>query len=89
MLIPEEQQDMIWMVPYLNGVPVSISEKTRLKKYLKISPLSLNLPLQPFGWTGFIRATKDFMGTNFFQFIMLLSGGLSAFHYQKVLAVVG
>ena len=48
MLIPKEQQDMIWMVPYLNGVTVSISEKMCLKEYLKISPLSLNLPLQPF-----------------------------------------
>ena len=88
-LIPEEQQKFVWMVPYLNGVSLSATERNRLKEYLAVDPINLELPLQAFDWHSFIAAIKDFMGANFFPFMMLLAGGLSAFHYQKLLSVVG
>lgn len=87
--IPEDEQKFIWLIPFLNGVPVSVSEKTRLKQYMNAVQPTLDLPFQPFDWLDFIQAVKKFMGSNFFQFIILLAGGMSAFHYQKVLSVVG
>lgn len=89
MRIPEEEQQVVWMVPYLNGVPVSTTEKTRLKQFLNAVPVTLDLPLEPFDWFGFLEAVKTFMGRNFLEFVMLLAGGMSAFHYQKMLSVVG
>ena len=77
------------MIPYLNGVPVSVGEKTRLKQYLNAVPVTLEFPLEPFDWLDFIQAVKAFMGRNFLEFVMLLAGAMSAFHYQRVLSVVG
>ena len=88
-LIPEEHQKFVWMVPYLNGVAVSATERNRLEEFLTVSPIHVELPLRQFDWPNFVAATKDFMGANFFPFMMLLAGGLSAFHYQKLLSVVG
>ena len=39
------------------------------------------------GWI--LQVVKKIHGQDFFQFIMLLAGGMTAFHYQKVLSVVG
>lgn len=60
-----------------------------LKEYLKSTPLKIEIPLPFFEWTGFLAECKDFMGENFMQFVMFLARGLSAFHYQRVLGVVG
>lgn len=40
-------------------------------------------------WFLFMKAAKNFMKNNFYQFICLLSGAVSAFHYEKVLSVIG
>ena len=68
---------------------MSISERSRLKQYLNALPVTIDLLLVPFDWWDFIREVKTFMGRNFLQFILLLARGMSAFHYQTVLSVVG
>lgn len=88
-VIPEEEHEMIWMIPYLNGVPASIVEKTKLKQFLTTVPVMSEMPRELFDWPDFVQTVKTFMGRNFLEFVMLLAGGLSAFHYQKVLSVVG
>ena len=77
------------MIPYLKGLPGSMMEKTRLKQFLTAVPVTSEMPRGEFDWSDFIEAVKTFMGKNFLEFVLLLSGGLSAFHYQKVLSVVG
>ena len=69
-------------------MPVSVSEKTRLKQYMNAVPPTLDLPFQPFDWLDFASG-KKIHGQDFIQFIMLLAGGMSAVHHQKVLSVVG
>ena len=88
MLIPVEEQTYILMTPYLQGL-FSSSEKSHLREYTKVAPVPFPLPLECFDWSSFIKSARDFMGPNFMQFLMLLAGSLSAFHYQKVLSVVG
>lgn len=51
--------------------------------------LMSEMPRELFDWPDFVQTVKTFMGRNFLEFVMLLAGGLSAFHYQKVLSVVG
>lgn len=77
------------MIPYLKGLPGSMIDKTRLKQYLTAVPVTCEMPREVFDWLDFIKAVKTFMGKNFLEFVMLLSGGLSTLHYQKVLSVVG
>ena len=36
-----------------------------------------------------MKEAKKVMGKHFCQFVMLLAGGISAFHYQKVIEIVG
>lgn len=36
-----------------------------------------------------MKAAKKFTKNNFYQFICLLSGAASAFHYEKVLSIIG
>ena len=36
-----------------------------------------------------MKAEKKFTKNNFYQFICLLSGAASAFHYEKVLSIIG
>ena len=88
MLIPVEEQTYILMTPYLQGL-ISSSEKSLLREYSKVVPVPLSIPLEHFDWSTFMESAREFMGPNFLQFIMLLAGALSAFHYQKVLSVVG
>ena len=88
MLIPVEGQTYILMTPYLQGL-ISSSEKSLLREYSKVVPVPLSIPLEHFDWSTFMESAREFMGPNFLQFIMLLAGALSAFHYQKVLSVVG
>ena len=61
-----------------------------MKEYARNLPIDFHTPLRPFDWTQLIiREAKEFMGENFQQFIMLLAGGISAFHYDKVIKIVG
>ena len=87
-LIPEEDWDFIFMPPLLNGMNIPNNDSL-LKEYLHSTPLKMEVPIPFFDWTCFFAQCKEFMGPNFFQFVLFLSGGLSAFHYQGVLEVVG
>lgn len=90
MLIPEEEKQYIWMVPHLVGIPHSSSSgDPLLREYLKSTPPIIELPLRQFNWLLFMKAAKKFTKNNFYQFICLLSGAASAFHYEKVLSVIG
>ena len=88
MVIPQEAHKYVWMIPHLAGVPISPMD-TLLKEYLKVSPLTIAVPLGQFSWSLFIKAAKLFTKNNFSQFLLLLAGAISAFHYEKVLAIVG
>ena len=88
-LIPPEDQTYVWMAPYLEGLANSSSQKSLLSVYVKVAPVPLSLPLERFDWATFIESARSFMGPNFMQFVMLLAGGISAFHYQRVLSIVG
>ena len=70
------------MVPFLNGI-------TKIDQTMKEYARNLDVPLAPFLWSPFMKEAKKFMGENFCQFFMLLAGGISAFHYQKVIEIVG
>ena len=83
-----EEQTYILMTTYLQGL-FSSSKKSVLREYSKVVPVALSVPLEHFNWSTFMESAREFMGPNFLQFIMLLAGALSAFHYQKVLSVVG
>ena len=37
----------------------------------------------------FHDGSKQFMKDNFYQLVMLIAGGMSAFHYRKVIEIVG
>ena len=87
-LISEEDWDFIFMPPLLNGMNIPNNDSL-LKEYLHSTPLKMEVPIPFFDWTCFFGQCKEFMGPNFFQFVLFLSGGLSAFHYQRVLEVVG
>jgi len=82
-----EEQTYILMTPYLQGL-FSTSEKSLLREYTKVVPVPLSIPLEHFDWSAFMESACNFMGPNFMQFLMLLAGSLSAFHYQKVRSVV-
>jgi len=72
----------------MNGMNIPVGDSL-LKECLRCTPLKLDVPLQHFDWQEFIDKCKAFMKDNFYQFVMFLSGGLPAFHYQRVLEVVG
>lgn len=57
--------------------------------YANSISVEIPLPLQPFCWKTFVTEAKRFFGQNFGQFLMLLAGTLSAFHYEKMLKVAG
>ena len=88
-LIPPEDQTYVWMTPHLEGLANSSSQKSLLSEHIKVAPVPLSLPLQWFDWAAFIETARNFMGPNFMQFEMLLAGGISVFHYRRVLSIVG
>ena len=88
-LILPEDQTYVWMAPYLEGLANSSNQKSLLCEYIKVAPVPLSLPLERFDWATFIESARNFMGPNFMQFVMLLAGGISAFHYQRLLSIVG
>ena len=76
------------MPPFMNGMNIPAGDQL-LKECLRCSPLNLEMPLNYFDWHEFIQLCKGFLKENFYQFIVFLAGGLSAFHYQRVLDIVG
>ncbi|KXJ11350.1 hypothetical protein AC249_AIPGENE26517 [Exaiptasia diaphana] len=46
-------------------------------------------PLTYFEWTMIMEKFKEFFTNNFLSFVIFLAGAMSAFHYQKVLQVLG
>jgi hypothetical protein len=40
-------------------------------------------------WGPFMKEAKQFMKDNFYQLVMLMAGGMSAFHYRKLIEIVG
>lgn len=72
----------------MSGMIIS-SNDLLLREYMRSTPLKMQVEVRPFNWRTFITACKDFFGNNFMQFIMFFAGGISAFHYQQVLEVVG
>ena len=76
------------MPPFLNGMTFPTADSI-LKEYSKCNPLHLEIPIPFFDWENFISNCKVFFGENFFQFIIFLAGGLSDFHYNSVLEVIG
>ena len=87
-LIPEADQEYVFMPPFLTGMTIPIADNL-LKEYMRCSPLKVESPLPFFDWMEFVQECKDFLGPNFYQFVMFLAGGISAFHYQQVLKIVG
>lgn len=78
----------MFMPPLMTGMNIPAGDHL-LKECLRCTPIKLELPLKHFDWQEFISLCKGFLKENFYQFIMFLAGGLSAFHYQRVLDVVG
>lgn len=87
-LIPEQDFEFVFMPPLMTGMNIPAVDNL-LKEFLRCTPIKLELPLKYFDWQDFINLCKSFLKENFYQFIMFLAGGLSAFHYQRVLDVVG
>ena len=57
-VLPEEEHEMMWMIPYLNGVPASIVEKTKLKQFLTTVPVMSEMPRELFDWPDFVKTVK-------------------------------
>lgn len=71
------------MVPFLQSLPAAKTNK-KIKRYLKtVHRVRFELPCRPFNWHKFISEV------NFIPCIIFLSGGIAAFHYKKILKIVG
>lgn len=83
-ILTEEDETHIWMVPFLIGIgPKSMD----FSKYML--EVEMSLPILDYDWHEFLKAAKGSMSANFLTFVMILAGGLAAFHYQKLLAILG
>jgi len=89
--IAEEDQRFVWMIPYLNGVSVSASERARLKDYLNTTLTSVGLkkPLQAWNGSRLLKLLNTSWEQTSSPSLCYLLEGLSAFHYQKIMSVVG
>ena len=87
-MIDEENWKHYWMVPFLQSIPAATANK-RIKKYLDGQVVRFEQPLRLFNWHIFIRESKEFFKENFLEFLVFLSGGITAFHYKKILKAVG
>ena len=81
-LIPDGNQEHVFLLPFLTGMTIPILDNL-LKEYIRCSPLKVESPLPFFDSMEFVRECKDFLDANFYQFLMFLAGGISAFHYQQ------
>ena len=82
----------MWMAPFLRLMPSAMSDKDvrgYLEGKLETYVMKIERPFRSFDWCEFISKAKDFFKGNFLPFVLLLSGGVAAFHYQKVLSCVG
>lgn len=77
-----------WMVPFLHSMESATSNK-KIKKYLEAKPVPLELPFRNFNWHRFICESKKFFKENILPFITFLAGGIAAFHYKKILELIG
>ena len=73
---------------FLRTMPTALADKS-VKTFLQGHQVHLDLPLLPFNWHTFISEAKTFFNTNFMPFTLLLSGGIGAFHYEKILTAIG
>jgi len=81
-LIPTASQIYIYMAPYMSHVDLHTKD-------INTSPIEISLPMSLFEWATFMQNCKEFFGVNFLSFVMFFAGGISAFHYQNVLKVLG
>lgn len=87
-LIAEAECKHIWMVPFLRLMPAALADKT-IKTYLHGHKVYVDVPIKMFDWHRFMSQAKDFFNTNFMPFVLFLSGGIGAFHYEKILSSIG
>ncbi|CAB4023399.1 Hypothetical predicted protein, partial [Paramuricea clavata] len=87
-VIPEQFWEHKFMVPFLRTMPAATSDK-KVRNFLHGHEVFIDLPLQEFNWELFISKAKGFFKKNFLPFIILLSGGLAIFHYEKILSCIG
>ena len=87
-IISVDQQKYIWMVPFLHGVSKMDQTMREYANNVHV-PIHLDVPLRIFLWGPFMKEAKQFMKDNFYQLVMLMAGGMSAFHYHKVIEIVG
>jgi hypothetical protein len=76
------------MVPFLRLMPAALSDKY-VRSFLRGHQVQMELPFRAFSWHMFINQAKHFFGPNFMPFMLFLSGGVGAFHYEKILALIG
>lgn len=76
------------MVPFLRAMPAAMADKS-VKTYLISYQVHIDLPIKPFEWHDFICQAKAFFKSNFMPFLLFLSGGIAAFHYEKIIASIG
>ena len=77
-----------WMVPFLKSMPVAAADK-KVKNYLDGYPIHIRVPVESFDWHFFMGKAKLFFNINFMPFTMFLSGAIAAFHYEKILSLIG
>ena len=76
------------MIPFLRSIPSAHSNK-KIKRYLQANSVQFELPYRRFNWHRFMCEARVFFKENFLPFIVFLSGGISVFHYKKILKIVG
>lgn len=87
-LIDEGNWRHKWMVPFLRVMPAALADKS-IKTFLQGHQVQMDLPIKAFPWHTFISQAKNFFNSNFMPFLLFLSGGIGAFHYEKILASIG
>lgn len=55
----------------------------KVKNYLDGYPIHIRVPVESFDWQDY------FLNINFMPFTMFLSGAIAAFHYEKILSLIG
>jgi hypothetical protein len=65
-----------------------MTDKTIPKAFFHAHPVQFELPIRAFNWHTLVQKSKEFFGVNFMPFILLLSGGIGAFHFKKMLKTI-
>jgi hypothetical protein len=65
-----------------------MTDKTIPKAFFHAHPVQFELPIQAFNWHTLVQKSKEFFGVNFMPFILLLCGGIGAFHFKKMLKTI-